>query len=76
MRNMANKLLFTNAAQVTTLKKDPDHLYYLDFTTLFLTGPAALIAEMKAHPIRTGGIIVGMIAFVAGVVAIAVGRQA
>lgn len=75
MRNMANKLLFSNAAQVAALKKDPDHLYYLDFASLLLTGPAALIAEMKAHPIRTTGIIVGMIAFVSTVVAIAVGRQ-
>ena len=76
MRNMANKLLLSNAAQVATLKKDPDHLYYLDFASLLLTGPAALIAEMKAHPIRTTGIIVGMIAFVSTVVAIAVGRSA
>ena len=76
MRNLANKLLLTNAAQVATLKKDPDHLYYLDFASLMLTGPAAVIAEMKAHPIRTTGIIVGMIAFVGTVVAIALGRRA
>jgi len=63
MRNMANKLLFTNAAQVIAAKKNPDHLYYLDLSGLFTSGlimsPAAIIADIKAHPLRTG--IIGSI---------------
>lgn len=63
MRNMANKLLFTNAAQVVAAKKNPDHLYYLDLPSLFTSGlimsPAVIIADIKAHPLRTG--IIGSI---------------
>jgi peptidoglycan hydrolase-like protein with peptidoglycan-binding domain len=63
MRNMANKLLFTNAAQVVAGKKDPDHLYYLDLSGLFSSGlimsPGAILADIKAHPLRTG--IIGSI---------------
>lgn len=71
MRNMANKLLLTNAAQVTATKKDPDTLYYTDLASLFASGlivsPAAILAEIKAHPIRTGLIA---LAFTCGLVAL------
>lgn len=65
MRNMANNLLLSNAAQVVAGKKDPDTLYYLDFNSLYgagLISPAAIIADALAHPVRTAAIVGGGLA--------------
>lgn len=57
MRNMANKLLLTNAAHAVANKKSPDTLYYLDnLSDLFTTSSA----------LKTVGIIAGLLVAVGG----------
>jgi peptidoglycan hydrolase-like protein with peptidoglycan-binding domain len=71
-RNLANKLLLTNASQVVTSKADPDYLYYIDGLAKLFSGlgvlapvsPMAIIANIQAHPYRSAGIAAGVIAFV------------
>lgn len=73
MRNMANKLLLTNAAQVVASKQNPDTLFYIDGLVQLFGGttPSAILASIKAHPLRTAGIVGGVLAFVGTVTALA-----
>ena len=45
MRNLANKLLFLNAAAVRTLGSDPAVLYYVDGLTKLARGQAAILSS-------------------------------
>lgn len=71
MRNMANKLLFTNAAQVVASKRDPDLLYYIGGLDQLFGTPMGILANVMKHPLRTIGIVVGVFGSVAILVAAA-----
>jgi peptidoglycan hydrolase-like protein with peptidoglycan-binding domain len=77
MRNLANKLLLTNAAAVKAKKLNYDHLYYLEGLTALMgtAAPLALMgqissigASIKAHPYRTGGIVAATVGLIWGAV--------
>lgn len=78
MRNLADKLLLTNAALVQQLGADFDHLYYLDGLTQLMGNASGqvmaygtkIVMSAKKHPLRTAGIAAGVIATVGGILAL------
>jgi peptidoglycan hydrolase-like protein with peptidoglycan-binding domain len=71
MRNLANKLLFLNAAAVKTLGVDPSVLYYVDGLTKLARGTAELTADVLASPARFAGWFVWALGAVLSLVGLA-----
>jgi GH24 family phage-related lysozyme (muramidase) len=83
MRNLANKLLFLNAAAVKSLGANPDHLYYIDGLTQLVSGAAIatakaagaasqtvlaqLVETVKANPGKSAAVGVGIAAAIAAI---------
>ena len=65
MRNMANKLLFNNAALAAAKKADPDYLYYIAGLESLTSTAGSLIARIIKSPIK----LLGAVVITAGVVA-------
>jgi hypothetical protein len=77
IRNLANKLLLTNAALVKSLGLDPDHLYYIDGLKLLqsastvgalgLHAPGAMLAALGLHGEWVADVGIVMVGAICGV---------
>jgi GH24 family phage-related lysozyme (muramidase) len=72
MRNLANKLLFLNAAAVKTLGADPETLYYLDGLTK-LTGSVESMARIQKEIVSDPSKLAGWFVWSVGIVMTLVG---